>query len=543
MIDRPVLASVVLLMFLSEPTAIASEREAPADLWNLAKAKAPVHRFSTTVKAQEIRDLLTNQAGVDAAIDWCRKTGVTKVYLETFRYAYLVERPLLERAKASFRAAGFEVSGCVTPTNIGKNSTGWNVVCCYTDLPTQKRLQEIFEYTAGLFDEIMIDDFWFTDCMCSACDAARRSKTVTVGEQTWPTASDSWKDYRCELLLRLSRARILEPARRVNPKVRIIVKYPCWYDDYQERGYDVIRETAEFDRTWVGTETRDYESRQWGGTPQYAGYFLMRWLGGIGGAKCGGAWYDPLCTTEKTYLEQARQTVLAGARESLLHSYGYLLKGHIEKSAVAGPKDIAALRPQIPELLTVAEEVSRRKILGMAAYKPAHSSGESERRVFDFVGMGGLPLVPCHEFPADARAAFFSLHALKDPDLAGKLAAFIAAGKRVLVTDGLAKRLAGKVDLAAANVQVLRVEGSPKSLLGLSEAKLNALRAPLLQALGHEFRAPNRVGLYLFDDRSWVIENFNDEPVAVTLDGAAYTLPPRQWRHHWVPPGTPAAPK
>jgi uncharacterized protein (DUF427 family) len=48
-------------------------------------------------------------------------------------------------------------------------------------------------------------------------------------------------------------------------------------------GYEVIRETADFDHIWVGTETRDYQNKQWGGTPQYEGYFIMRWLGGIGG--------------------------------------------------------------------------------------------------------------------------------------------------------------------------------------------------------------------------------------------------------------------
>ena len=39
-------------------------------------------------------------------------------------------------------------------------------------------------------------------------------------------------------------------------------------------------------------------------------------LGGIGAEKCGGGWYDPSGTTEKTYVEQARQTILGGARES-----------------------------------------------------------------------------------------------------------------------------------------------------------------------------------------------------------------------------------
>jgi hypothetical protein len=80
-------------------------------------------------------------------------------------------------------------------------------------------------------------------------------------------------------MTRVSRERILAPARAVNPKVKIIIKYPQWYDQFHNRGYDVVVETADFDRTWVGTETRDYEDKQWGGDVQYKGYYLMRWLG------------------------------------------------------------------------------------------------------------------------------------------------------------------------------------------------------------------------------------------------------------------------
>jgi len=39
-------------------------------------------------------------------------------------------------------------------------------------------------------------------------------------------------------------------------------------------------ETTDFDLIWVGTETRDYGDKRWGGTPQYEAYFIMRWLGG-----------------------------------------------------------------------------------------------------------------------------------------------------------------------------------------------------------------------------------------------------------------------
>ncbi len=495
-------------------------------MWELAKSKQKVHRFSTLFPAQNVRDHLSTEEGIEAAIDWCKKTAVTKVYVETFRDGYQAERAALRHAKERFLAAGFEVSGCVTTTQVGKRSTGWNIIACYTDKATQEKLQSIFEYTAGLFDEIMIDDFWFTDCACPECDAARRAKTVTIGERTYPVSGDTWEDYRCELMVRVSHERVLAAAKRVNPKAGCIIKYPQWYDNFHERGYEVVRETADFDRTWVGTETRDYNDRRWGGTVQYEAYFIMRWLGGIGGAKCGGGWYDPYGTTERTYVEQARQTVLGGARESLLFCYGSLLRD-------TGPKNVETLRANIPELFAVAEQVRRREVVGIAAYKPPNSHPENERRVFDFVGMLGLPLVPCHEFPTNAPAAFFSVHALKDKDFAAKLTRFIATGKPVLLTDGLTQRLEGKVNLNAPNVHVLPVKGDPKSLLQLSQEELDALRAPLLRPLKTTFHAPNKVALYLFRDGSWVVENFNDEESKVELNGKPLTVAARGWVYQW----------
>ena len=136
-----------------------------------------------------------------------------------------------------------------------------------------------------MFDEIMIDDFWFTDCACAECDRARAARKVSIGDTSYPVAGDTWEDYRSELMLQLSRNYVLSAARRVNPKVRIIIKYPQWYDRFHERGYDVDRETRAFDRIWVGTETRD---RDHGGAAPYEGYFIMRWLGKLGSEKTGG---------------------------------------------------------------------------------------------------------------------------------------------------------------------------------------------------------------------------------------------------------------
>ncbi len=511
----------------AEASRAASKPKAAAwPLWDLARQKQGVHRFSTLITAQQVRDHLGTAEGTEAAIRWCRQTGVTKVYIESFRDGYQASAATLEAARDRFRQEGFEVSGCVTTTRVGKPSTGWRGIACYTDRATQERLAEIFAFTAARFDEIMIDDFWFTDCTCPACDAARKVKAVTVLGRSFAVPGDSWEAYRCELIVQLSREAILAPARRANPKVQVIIKYPQWYDRFHERGYEVVRETADFDRIWVGTETRDYHDRRWGGTVQYEGYFIMRWLGGIGGAKCGGGWYDPYGTTAKTYVEQARQTILGGARESLLFCYGSLLRD-------TGPANVEALRACMPELFDVADQVAKRTVVGVAAYKPPSSAPGREERVFDFVGMMGLPLVPCHEFPEKTPAAFFSFHALKDADFPAKLSRLLDRGVPVLVTDGLAKALAGRVALDRPQVRVLAVRGRPAGLLELPQADLDSLRGWMLKALGRRFEAPNRVSLYLFADGSWVIENFRDEPAAVKLDGEALAVPARGWVFRW----------
>jgi hypothetical protein len=50
----------------------------------------------------------------------------------------------------------------------------------------------------------------------------------------------------------------------------------------------------------------------------------------------------------------------------VLFCYGSLLRD-------TGPNNILALRTNVPGLLAVAEEVAKRKVVGVAAYKPANS--------------------------------------------------------------------------------------------------------------------------------------------------------------------------
>jgi hypothetical protein len=479
-------------------------------LWDLANEEKALLKISTLFTAQNVRDHLSTDDGLNSAIDWCKNTGVTKVFIETYRGRYTAKRAALEYAQSRFRAAGFEVSGCVTTTRIGKISTGWKSISCYTDRDTQNQLQEIFEYTASIFDEIMIDDFLFTDCECQQCQNARGDK--------------SWADYRCGLMTEISRERILKPARAVNPNVKIIIKYPLWYDIFHVRGYEVLCETADYDTIWVGTETRDYYSKTGKpGKPQYGAYYLMRWLGRIGGPKTGGGWFDALGTTEDFYVEQARQTVLADAKEMLLFCYGGLLRNANEYNERFGTpiENVKKLREEIPGLFELAKLVRNKPIKGIFAPKPPNSNAYDEQYVFDFVGMLGLPLVPAAQICTDAEAAFFSVHAIKDPSLPVKLERMLAAEKPVLITDGLAERLSN-INLDDKNLAILEVKADPHSLLNLTREELGAIRDKLLAPFGIKFDAPNKVALYLIGDDCLVVENFNDKPVNVSIELADF---------------------
>ncbi len=491
----------------------------PPTNWDLANENKELLRVSTIFTAQNVRDKLSTDSGLDSAIAWCKEAGITRVFIETFR-GYTAERDALLNAKERFEQAGIEASGCVTTVNFGKPSTGGSIVSCYTSEETRKELIRVFEFTASIFDLIMIDDFLFTHCECEECESAR-------GDQSFP-------DYRCDLMNMISKDYILAPARRVNPNVKIINKYPLWYDSFHLRGYEVIGETESYEYIWVGTETRDNDfinDTRGLNDPQYGAYFIMRWLTDIGGDKTGGGWFDALGTTPKTYLEQARQTVLADADEMMLFSYGGLTRETNEygQRQGTGIADVEALKVELSGLFELAKLISDKPIKGIHAVKPANSrpvfgyddstsySGlGTESYIYNFVGMLGLPLVPKEKIDMNAEAAFFPVHILKDPSFHGKLDKFIADGKPVLITDGLAKQIDNVEQYD--NLHVLNVNGNSRDVLRLSREELNPIRDKMLKPFGIRFDAPAMVSLYLMGEDIIIIENFKDEPVSVSLE-------------------------
>jgi hypothetical protein len=387
-------------------------------LFALAAAPARATQWSTLFTAQDVRDHLSTPQGREEALQFCRRMNLSKVYLETFRDGYQADTETLKQARDFFRHAGLAVSGAVATTQLGKPSTGWNIDSCYTNAANQERLESIFRYTAGLFDEIIIDDFFFTDCECSECAAAR--------------GQESWAQYRSALMLRMSRNRVLRPARQVNPHVRIILKFPQWYDNFQNRGYSVADETALYDRIWVGTELRDPSSAHWGHKQQYEGFFIYRWLRGIAGEKTGGAWFDPFGTDPTFYLDQAYVSVLAGAPEIFLFHYGSLISPQYKSQA-------GALASQQMILQRLSKLVGNWR--GIPAYKPVSSDAGGEPYIFDQVGMLAIPLLPTAHFPSAARIALFAEYSLADREFVPELVQFLQKGGTAILSQGLAHRL------------------------------------------------------------------------------------------------------
>jgi hypothetical protein len=297
-----------------------------------------------------------------------------------------------------------------------------------------------------------------------------------------------------------------------------------WYDVFHDRGYAPDHETSAFDRIWVGTETRDYTDQQWGGTAPYRGYWIMRWLGQIGGGKRGGGWYDQLGTHGDTYLEQARQTILGGARESVLFSYPSLLRN-------TGPENIEALRKEQPKLFELAAWVKGETPRGVISYKPISSPGDDDAWIADWLGMVGIPLVPAHRFPPSASTAksapyvaFFPVQAAHDPKFADEAARYLANGGRAIFTAHAVA--AAKLVAGSKGVFILDTP-KPELIPDLPAGQITALRRAALDPLGMTLEGPTWVALYLFGARKLALENFRDRPAEMRLilpDAGRYRL-------------------
>ena len=417
--------------------------------------------------AQDVATHLANSSGTSQAIDWVHHMSIKKVYIEAYRDGFTVPSTLLIAGRAAFEGAGFDVAGCVCTTNIGVASTGFHSVSNFAAQWTQKETADIFAYSATHFDELIIDDFFFTDDESAASKASLDSRSVPLyatsfspddrkesfevmqdGSCAGPRKCD-WSFQRRAMMKAVAERDVLAAVRAANPRCRVTLKFPNWYDHYQDHGYDIEAEANLFPQTFVGTETRDFVASSSGckwaaNIPATLGAFNLHWHSSVrsGGRAALGSWYDALCTSPSSYIEQARQAVLAGSPEHLLFHYGDLAFAPPLSSTHTGVANAAALRAAMPELRAAHATLHALTPVGVVAYKPVNSHGgckrgaaaprdqpcEGEAHVFDYVAAMGVPISPTHSLTTLPPAVLLSVHALKDPALPSLLKRAVAEG-------------------------------------------------------------------------------------------------------------------
>ncbi len=202
-----------------------------------------------------------------------KQVKIDKIYLETHRDLLIVPSETLEAAKKFFLSKGVEVGGGITYTVNERNNFE---TFCYSDPEHRKIVQEIAEHTAKHFDDFILDDFFFTSCKSDIEIKAKGNK--------------SWTQYRTELMTEAGQNLVINPAKKVNPKVKVIIKYPNWYDHFQGLGFDLQHGPQIFDGVWSGTETRDPSGNQH--LQNYLGYNIVTYLDNLRDGHNYGGWVD-----------------------------------------------------------------------------------------------------------------------------------------------------------------------------------------------------------------------------------------------------------
>jgi len=357
-----------------------------------------------------------------------RHIKIDKVYIENFRETTIIDKETVLKVKSFFENKGIKTSGGMA-TYLAENHRfkSW----CYTRPETRETLRKVVRDLAEVFDEFIIDDLFFENCKCEECIKAKGSK--------------SWKEYRLELMEDISRNVIIKTAREVNPKIRIILKYPNFYDHFQFVGYNLEVQPRLFDMIYTGTETRDPEYTMQH-LQEYQSYLIMRFLENTKPGGNGGGWVDPLGRrTLDRYAEQIRLTLFTKPKEITLFSYGGLLEFIRQPDGSYMP--VSTLASVAGRVLDETDSFldSLGKPYGIPSYKPLNSSGEDF--LHNYLGMIGIPLEITPKFPSEADTVLLTECAKFDPEIIDKIKNFLIKGGTVIMTSGL---------LNALNEEVLR---------------------------------------------------------------------------------------
>ncbi len=530
-----------------------------------------------TLKMKDHQWLETTWATISSQIH------VDKVYLETYRSRVLADNQVIDDVKKFFAEHGVKVAGAICYSD---SDNGQFVSFTYTKPADREYVKHVAELTAQHFDEVILDDFFFANTKTPSDIAAK-------GDQ-------SWTDFRLKTMDEVSRELVVEPARAANPKVKIIIKFPNWYEHFQGNGYDLEEQPKIFDAIYAGTETRDPVITDQN-LQQYEGYSIVRYFENIAPGRVGGGWVD---TYDITYLdryaEQLWLTVFAKAKEMTLFNYLDLLtepkpgeRPWQDKATNVNWKKIVERGKNKPTFASVAGDSLDQvkpfidqlgKPIGVASYRPPHAVGEDF--LHNFLGMIGIPIELYASFPKDAPVVLVTESAKSDPNVIANVKTQLETGKTVVITSGLLHALEGKgvedlVELRTTGMRepvtsfigafgpgagtalgkasapilipqirfltndawpvirgiadnngfpillmnqygkgklfVLTVPDNFTDLYELPEPVLNAIRSYVMADFPVRIEAPAKVSLFAYDNGTFIVESFRDEPASVTI--------------------------
>ncbi len=396
-------------------------------------AKDPL-RVSVYCTAGDIQQHLSTPVGRERVLVVLQRLKVSRLFLEGRRGDEYVSPQQLRELRDFFAAKGIECSGgiaTVPGAKFGVRQTGGLDWLNWESPKTRADVAGFFTENAPIFDEIIVDDFYCTGDVSPESDQARGGR--------------SWGEYRRDLLVSLIQPMIVQPTRAANRRTRLILKYPQWYDRFHLFGYDPPRMSAPFETIWVGTEVRDPQTRRMGFVQPTEGYMNYRWLTAIAGKKVRGAWFDHIECSAQNFVDQAYQSVLAGAQELTLFRLGDLMAPH--------PGD-AMLAERLPELQELANRIRGKSRRGIAFYKPPGSESSENMYLADYLGMIGLPVLPVAEYPKDARVTFLPVQAAADPKVMEKMRRHLQSGATLILTPALLQAL-GAESFALAGVELV----------------------------------------------------------------------------------------
>lgn len=124
----------------------------------------------------------------------------------------------------------------------------------------------------------------------------------------------SWTQFRLDLMDEAAEDLLIKPAKAVNPHVKMVIKFPNWYEHFAGLGFDLAKEPRLSDGIYTGTETRDPEITDQNLQP-YESYEIFRYFENIAPGRNGGSWVDTFdIRYVDRYAEQLWNTVFAAER-------------------------------------------------------------------------------------------------------------------------------------------------------------------------------------------------------------------------------------